>query len=291
MNNTSELLPYAYYLRGLVNFNRGINFFNKVLPHVQIDKDPVNIRTSYEDFNYILKNYKNSTYIQDSVKRMKYLRNTLASYEIHVANFYYKRKAYMAVINRCNYLIEKYPNAPANMDALFFLEKSYGALLMTDHARDVRKIILENYPNFESSFFEKEIDNKIKKNIVAISKVADGIAVSMGFDIEEQTMDDFSGVYKVEYFTNENLIEIPRNIKPQKYTIVHKFNKEKNLVEVDDNAKSFLDRFSSEDNSDLIAKEVIVGKNKENKLILDSKDIESNKDNHSDNANIELIEN
>ena len=291
MNNTSELLPYAYYLRGLVNFNRGTNFFNKVLPHVQIDKDPINIRTSYEDFNYILKNYKNSTYIKDSVKRMKYLRNTLASYEIHVANFYYKRKAYLAVINRCNYLIEKYPNAPANMDALFFLEKSYEALLMTDHARDVRKIILENYPNFESSFFEKEIDNKIKKNIVAVSKVADGIAVSMGFDIEEQIMDDFSGVYKVEYFTNENLIEIPRNIKPQKYTIVHKFNKEKNLVEVDDNAKSFLDRFSSEDNSDLIVKEVIVGKNKENKLILDSKDIESNKDNHSDNANIELIEN
>ena len=41
MNNTSELLSYAYYLRGLVNFNRGKNFFNKVLPHVQIDKDPV----------------------------------------------------------------------------------------------------------------------------------------------------------------------------------------------------------------------------------------------------------
>ena len=288
MNNTSELLPYAYYLRGLVNFNRGKNFFNKVLPHVQIDKDPVNIRTSYEDFKYILKNYKNSTYTKDAAKRMTYLRNTLASYEIHVANFYFKRKAYMAVINRCNYLIEKYPNAPANMEALIFLEKSYKALLMTDHARDVRKIIEENYPNFKSSFFQEKIDNQIKKNILAVSNLGDDIAVKMGFDIREQVVDDFNGVYKVEYFNNDNLVEIPRNIKPQKYTIVHKFNKEKNIVEIDDEGRNFLDYFSSDDHAHLIVKDIIVG---ENELIVEEKGIELHKDIDSNNDAIELIKN
>jgi len=288
MNNTSELLPYAYYLRGLVNFNRGKNFFNKVLPHVQIDKDPVNIRTSYEDFKYILKNYKNSTYTKDAAKRMTYLRNTLASYEIHVANFYFKRKAYMAVINRCNYLIEKYPNAPANMEALIFLEKSYKALLMTDHARDVRKIIEENYPNFKSSFFQEKIDNQIKKNILAVSNLGDDIAVKMGFDIREQVVDDFNGVYKVEYFNNGNLVEIPRNIKPQKYTIVHKFNKEKNIVEIDDEGRNFLDYFSSDDHAHLIVKDIIVG---ENELIVEEKGIELHKDIDSNNDAIELIKN
>ena len=287
MNNTSELLPYAYYLRGLVNFNRGKNLFNKVLPHVQIDKDPVNIRTSYEDFQYILKNYKNSTYTKDSVKRMTYLRNTLASYEMHVANFYFKRKAYMAVINRCNYLIEKYPNAPANMDALIFLERSYKALIMTDHARDVRKIIKENYPDFKSSFFQEE-DNKIKKNILAVSSLGDDIAVKMGFDIREQVADDFDGVYKVEYFTNDNLVEIPRNIKPQKYTIVHKFNKEKNIVEIDDKPINLLDYFSSDDHSHIIVKDIIAG---ENKLIVEEKVIELHKDIDSNNDAIELIKN
>ena len=288
MNNTSELLPYAYYLRGLVNFNRGKNFFNKVLPHVQIDKDPVNIRTSYEDFKYILKNYKNSSYTKDALKRMTYLRNTLASYEIHVANFYFKRKAYMAVINRCNYLIEKYPNAPANMEALIFLEKSYKALLMTDHARDVRKIIDENYPNFKSSFFQEKIDNQIKKNILAVSNLGDDIAVKMGFDIREQVVDDFNGVYKVEYFNNDNLVEIPRNIKPQKYTIVHKFNKEKNIVEIDDEGRNFLDYFSSDDHAHLIVKDIIVG---ENELIVEEKGIELHKDIDSNNDTIELIKN
>ena len=288
MNNTSELLPYAYYLRGLVNFNRGKNFFNKVLPHVQIDKDPVNIRTSYEDFKYILKNYKNSTYTKDAAKRMTYLRNTLASYEIHVANFYFKRKAYMAVINRCNYLIEKYPNAPANMEALIFLEKSYKALLMTDHARDLRKIIEENYPNFKSSFFQEKIDNQIKKNILAVSNLGDDIAVKMGFDIREQVVDDFNGVYKVEYFNNGNLVEIPRNIKPQKYTIVHKFNEEKNIVEIDDEGRNFLDYFSSDDHAHLIVKDIIVG---ENELIVEEKGIELHKDIDSNNDAIELIKN
>ena len=288
MNNTSELLPYAYYLRGLVNFNRGKNFFNKVLPHVQIDKDPVNIRTSYEDFKYILKNYKNSTYTKDAAKRMTYLRNTLASYEIHVANFYFKRKAYMAVINRCNYLIEKYPNAPANMEALIFLEKSYKALLMTDHARDVRKIIDENYPNFKSSFFQEKIDNQIKKNILSVSNLGDDIAVKMGFDIREQVVDDFNGVYKVEYFNNDNLVEIPRNNKPQKYTIVHKFNKEKNIVEIDDEGRNFLDYFSSDDHAHLIVKDIIVG---ENELIVEEKGIELHKDIDSNNDAIELIKN
>ena len=288
INNTSELLPYAYYLRGLVNFNRGKNFFNKVLPHVQIDKDPVNIRTSYEDFKYILKNYKNSTYTKDAAKRMTYLRNTLASYEIHVANFYFKRKAYMAVINRCNYLIEKYPNAPANMEALIFLEKSYKALLMTDHARDLRKIIEENYPNFKSSFFQEKIDNQIKKNILAVSNLGDDIAVKMGFDIREQVVDDFNGVYKVEYFNNGNLVEIPRNIKPQKYTIVHKFNKEKNIVEIDDEGRNFLDYFSSDDHAHLIVKDIIVG---ENELIVEEKGIELHKDIDSNNDAIELIKN
>ena len=291
MNNTSELLSYAYYLRGLANFNRGKNFFSKVLPHVQIDKDPINIRNSYEDFKYIVKNYKNSTYTKDSLQRMLYLRNTLASYEIHVASFYYKRKAYMAVINRCNHLIEKYPNAPANMDALFFLEKSYDALLMNDSARDVRKIIVKNYPNYKSSFFEKEKQGELKSDLLALSNVADDIAIKIGFDIKEQSVDDFTGVYKVEYFTNDNLVEIPGNIKPQKYTIVHKFSEEKNIVEKNGEEKSFLNFFSSEDNSDLIVNDVIVEKNKENRFIAEDKDKELNKNSLPDNTTIELIEN
>lgn len=296
MNNTSKLIPYSYYLRGLVNFHRGKNFTNYLLPHVQIDKDPLNLRESYEDFNYIYKNYKSSEYLKDSHKRMIYLRNTLAAYELHVANYYFKRKAYVAVIGRCNYLIEKYPNAPANIDALLFLQKAYEAILMKDSARDVEKIIQANYPNYKSVYFNEVLDNKITRNVLAISEGADNIAIGLGFDIEDQVKDDFSGVYKVEYFTNENLVEIPRNIKPDSYIIKHKKNNEKNTF-IEKETLNILDYFSDEDELDLKVKDIIVGeKNNENikdknTKILKDKETETVDSINSENEIIELIEN
>ena len=266
MNNTSKLLPYAYYLRGLANFDRGKTFFNFVLPHVHIDKDPINIRSSYEDFKYIYTNYKDSKYVKDSMKRMVYLRNTLASYELHVSNYYFNRKAYIAVINRCNYIIEKYPGAPANIDALFFLRKSYELLMMTDSSRMINKIIQKNYPNYESVYFSNVLDNKVRDNVIALSEFADDIAIKMGFDIENQSVDNFSGIYNVEYFTNENLVEIPRNIKPERYSIVHTLNNKKISVENDEEQINILNFFFKEDKNDLLVQDIIVGENtKKNK--------------------------
>jgi len=283
INNTSNLMPYAYYLRGLINFNRGKTFLNKILPHVQVDKDPVHIRTAYDDFNYVYTNYKNSVYVEDSLIRMKYLRNTLASYELHVANYYYKRKAYIAVINRCNYLIEHYPNAPANIDALLFMQKSYEALLMKDNARDIEKIISTNYPDYVSEYFQEVLDNKVRKNILALSDTADDIAIWMGFDIDEQPVDDFTGVYKVEYFTNKDLIEIPRRVKPETYTIVHKklnSDEERENKKNDNNEKesSILSIFSSDDDQEIFAEDFTVKKNKLEENTENSPEIENNKE-------------
>ena len=304
MNNTSRLIPYAYYLRGLTNFNRGKTFFNYALPHVQIDKDPVNLRTAFEDFSFVFKNYDDSDYVEDSYKRMIYLRNTLASYELHVANYYYKRKAFVAVINRCNYLIEKYPNAPANVDALYFLRNAYNQLMMVDNARDIEKIITLNYPDHKSKFFQDVLDNNIKRNILALSETADDIAIGLGFDIEDQKFDDFSGVYNVEYFTNSDLIEIPRNIKPKKYTIVHKESKD--LIDIDEvveeikeTSSNLLEYFSKDDTSDVIAKDIIVGENiKDESTDLKDEKIDDNKNNNrqevdtvgSEEVIIELLE-
>ena len=296
MNNTSKLIPYSYYLRGLVNFHRGKNFTNYLLPHVHIDKDPLNIRESYEDFNYIYKNYKSSEYLKDSHKRMIYLRNTLASYELHVANYYFKRKAYVAVIGRCNYLIENYPNAPANIDALLFLQKSYEAIMMKDSARDIEKIIKTNYPNHESAYFSEVLDNKVKRNILAISEGADNIAIGLGFDIEDQVKDNFSGVYQVEYFTNRDLIEIPRNIKPDRYVIKHKKNNKDNVY-TEEEALNILDYFSDDDELDLNVKDIIAGsennRDSENRntKILKENEIQNLKSIDSENEIIELIEN
>ena len=290
MNNTSKLLPYAYYLRGLTNFDRGKTFFNFVLPHVHIDKDPINIRSSYEDFKYIYTNYKDSKYVKDSMKRMVYLRNTLASYELHVSNYYFNRKAYIAVINRCNYLIEKYPGAPANIDALFFLRKSYELLMMTDSSRIINKIIQKNYPDYESVYFSDILDNKVRDNAVALSEFADDIAIKMGFDIENQIVDNFSGIYNVEYFTNEDLIEIPRNIKPERYSIVHTLNNKKISVKNDEEQINILNFFFKEDKTDLLVQDIIVGENAKASKVIDEQKNSTSDLINDDNEKVRIID-
>ncbi len=290
MNNTSKLIPYAYYLRGLTNFDRGKTFFNFLLPHVHIDKDPINIRSSYEDFKYVYTNYKDSKYVKDSMKRMVYLRNTLASYELHVTNYYFNRKAYIAVINRCNYIIEKYPGAPANIDALFFLRKSYELLMMTDSSRIISKIIQKNYPNYQSVYFSDILDNKVRDNAIALSQFADDIAIKMGFDIENQSIDNFSGIYNIEYFTNENLVEIPRNIKPERYSIVHTLDNKKISVKNDEEQINILNFFFKEDKADLLVKDIIVGENtKKNKGADRQKNTSANLANE-DNKKVRIID-
>ncbi len=289
MNNASKLLPYAYYLRGLTNFSRGKTFFNFVLPHVHVDKDPINIRSSYEDFKYVYDNYKDSKYVKDSMKRMVYLRNTLASYELHVSNYYFKRKAYIAVINRCNYIIEKYPGAPANIDALFFLKKSYELLMMTDSLRMINKIIQKNYPDYESAYFNDVLDNKVRDNAVALSEFADDIAIKMGFDIENQNIDNFNGIYNVEYFTNENLVKIPRNIKPERYSIIHTLDNKKISADNDEQV-NILNYFFKEDKTDLIVQDIIVGENTKEKSKTDEgKNIETNSINE-DKEKIKIVD-
>ena len=105
----------------------------------------------------------------------------------------------------------------------------------------------------------------------------------MGFDIDEQPVDDFTGVYKVEYFTNKDLIEIPRRVKPETYTIVHKklnSDEERENKKNDNNKKesSILSIFSSDDDQEIFAEDFTVKKNKLEENTENSPGIESNKE-------------
>ena len=49
---------------------------------------------------------------------MVYIKSILARHELVVANYYIKRKAYTAAINRAKTVIENYPKTEAVSDAL-----------------------------------------------------------------------------------------------------------------------------------------------------------------------------
>ena len=102
-------VDYAYYMKGLANYAQGDGFLDRFLPTDTTQRDPGPALASFEDFRQLLFRFPDSPYASDAKARMLYLRNRLARYEINVANYYFKRGAYLAATNRGRYVLEKLP--------------------------------------------------------------------------------------------------------------------------------------------------------------------------------------
>ena len=112
-------VDYVYYLRGLVNFNEDLGLLGLISQQDMTERDPKGARESFDAFKELVIRFPDSKYTPDAILRMKYLVNALASLEVHVARYYMKRKAYVAAINRAQYALINYPEAPATEEALY----------------------------------------------------------------------------------------------------------------------------------------------------------------------------
>jgi len=175
-NPAHKDMPYAYYLRGTINFYKGKTFLHKVLPREVSDKDPTPLRVAFNDYSYLIKTYPGSIYIKDARKRMIFLRNTMAEFELHVADFYLRRNAYVAAANRCKYTIENYKGAPAVADALLMMEDAYIKMDMIDLAKDTRRVFEENFPGYEEEKTKEDEPGFFKKKSRALANLADDLA-------------------------------------------------------------------------------------------------------------------
>ena len=140
-------LDYVYYLRGLVNFNQGMNIVERYLPIDYSQRDPAATRQSFQDFGEVIRRFPDSKYAADAHQRMVYLRNNLAQYEIHVAQHYLQKGAYLAAANRGKYVVEHYQQTPAVADALQIMAQAYQAMGMNDLANDALRVLQKSYPN------------------------------------------------------------------------------------------------------------------------------------------------
>ena len=77
---------------------------------------------------------------------MVFLRNNLSFYELDVARYYMRRKAYVASAARARYALENYPGSPELGDALAILAVSYTELGLPELAEDAAKVLALNYP-------------------------------------------------------------------------------------------------------------------------------------------------
>jgi outer membrane protein assembly factor BamD len=140
-------VDYAYYLKGLANFNDDLGWTGFIGAQDLTERDPKAARDAFDAFKTLVTRFPESRYTPDAVARMNYLVNALASHEIHVARYYMKRGAYIAAANRVQYALKTYPRAPANEEGLVIMVQAYDALGLKDLRDDAERVMKKNFPD------------------------------------------------------------------------------------------------------------------------------------------------
>jgi outer membrane protein assembly factor BamD len=134
-------VDYAYYLRGLASASKNDNPMDFIAKQDPSLRDPSSTQKSYDYFAELVKKFPQSRYAKDAMKRMGHLRNNLAMHEIHVANYYAERGAYLAAANRAKYVVSNFPRTPASRQALQIMVDAYKQLKLNDLAADAQRVL------------------------------------------------------------------------------------------------------------------------------------------------------
>jgi outer membrane protein assembly factor BamD len=140
-------VDYAYYLKGLVNYEENVGFLERMMPSRVRDRDQTTLQDAFQDFSELIRRYPESRYVPDARQRMVFLRNSLAAYELTVADYYLGRRAYIAAANRARYALEVYPETPMTPEALIVLHKAYTELDLPQLAESSMAVLQLNFPD------------------------------------------------------------------------------------------------------------------------------------------------
>jgi outer membrane protein assembly factor BamD len=140
----SRHIDYAYYMKGVANFNQDRGTLQRYVRTDLSERDPGTLRQAFKDFSQLVCMYPSSEYTPDARQRMVYIRNLLARYEMYVAHYYYCRGAYVAAINRASNVLQHYRCSPSTLDALNLMAKAYCKLGLQYQANETLSILYAN---------------------------------------------------------------------------------------------------------------------------------------------------
>ncbi|MBI4984751.1 MAG: outer membrane protein assembly factor BamD [Rhodocyclales bacterium] len=151
-------VDYAYYLKGLSHYSGDLGLLGYLSNQDETERDPKAFRDAFDAFKELATKYPDSKYAADAMARMKYLVNALAAHEVHVADYYLRRGAYIAAANRAQFAVKTYADAPANEQGLFVMIKAYDAMSLNDLRDDAERVMRRNFPN--SPYYERGLNRK-----------------------------------------------------------------------------------------------------------------------------------
>jgi outer membrane protein assembly factor BamD len=146
-NPTHPRVDYAWYMKGLVDYERTPWKIERFFGVDLAKRPPSTALKAISAFNTVVTQYPKSEYAHDALRRMTYLRNRLAEYEVNVAQYYVRRGAYLAAARRAQEAIDQYDGAPAIQDALAIEVDCYKRLGYTELAANSERVYQLNYPD------------------------------------------------------------------------------------------------------------------------------------------------
>jgi len=161
-------VSYAYYLKALANFDKDSNVLTRFFAHDPSRYDTTNLKNSFNDFTVVVNKFPDSKYAEDSLNRLRYIKNQIAKNELYIAKYYNKRSAHVASVNRVKYLLENYGGTPSTKHGLLLMVDSYNKMEMFDLAYDTARVLKKNYPDYKivkNSNKSISILEPIKKNV------------------------------------------------------------------------------------------------------------------------------
>jgi len=145
-NPIHERVDYALYIKALAYFEDEAGFLERRFKKDVTERPPNEVAQAYSTLRRLVDRYPASEYASDAEQRMVFLKNRLAAYENHVADYYLRRGAYVAALNRAKSALEEYNGAAGNAESLRILAAAYDKLGMADLAADARRVLELNFP-------------------------------------------------------------------------------------------------------------------------------------------------
>ncbi|MFW1859783.1 outer membrane protein assembly factor BamD [Acinetobacter defluvii] len=151
LNPQHPNVDYAYYVRGVANMEQNYDGLMRYTSLKQSHRDTSYLKNAYQNFVDFIRRFPSSQYAVDAAQRMKFIGQELAESEMNAARFNVKRKAYLAAVERSQWVIEHYPQTPQVAEALATMAYGYDKLGDKATSQQYVEILKLNYPNLVKS--------------------------------------------------------------------------------------------------------------------------------------------
>ena len=133
-------VDYAYFMKGMTGYYADEGLLGNIFSLSLAKRDITGALESYADLTEFLIRFPESEYIDAARERLIFLRNLIASSELDGAEYYLKRGAYLAALNRANYVLKNIPNSTEKQRALDIMKKSFIELGYEEYAEKVSSV-------------------------------------------------------------------------------------------------------------------------------------------------------